>query len=459
MCALPCQDRPCAAHVMANIALVILCLALAGTATCNAAASVSRLVMKPLDLRAARGQADGLPRDVHGAPEQFSGYFQVRRGSACTAICLLPPDRSLLLQRAEACMPVVLPASCSSAPPHEAYTDSLLASCAPAAVLVCCRCGRSEARCAPADQPDVRCRDVPDVLRGAVCQPLRAAPGPVDDGRPGMLQRAGHLLRHAPLPASPPPARLLRALTRARPRAENGPFKITEDLELRESEYGWDQAANIVFVDQPINTGFSYSADPRDRVYDETVVAADMLDFLHAFLERFPRYKGRAFFITGEVRARGEEAGRRPSAACGGVRTPALPAASRRLPPPGRRARPTCGRRAGRTRPAGKCAARMGMRGPDHGARRRRATGVTTCPRSAPPSWPTTAAAAPTRPSTWSASRSATGSPTRPSSTACTPTSARPRASSARPCGSPSTRRACCRPPSRQRRLHGCGGR
>lgn len=38
-------------------------------------------------------------------------------------------------------------------------------------------------------------------------------------------------------------------------RAENGPFKITEELELRDNPYGWDQSANMLFIDQPINTG------------------------------------------------------------------------------------------------------------------------------------------------------------------------------------------------------------
>ena len=48
-------------------------------------------------------------------------------------------------------------------------------------------------------------------------------------------------------------------------------------------------------------SGFSYSADPRDRVYDEKVVAADMLDFLLAFYDKFPEYAGRELYITGEV--------------------------------------------------------------------------------------------------------------------------------------------------------------
>lgn len=36
---------------------------------------------------------------------------------------------------------------------------------------------------------------------------------------------------------------------------------------------------------QPINTGFSYSDDERDRVYDEDTVSLDMLDFLLSFMQ------------------------------------------------------------------------------------------------------------------------------------------------------------------------------
>ena len=40
---------------------------------------------------------------------------------------------------------------------------------------------------------------------------------------------------------------------------ENGPYHITEELGLELSEYGWDVNNNMIYVDQPINTGFSYS--------------------------------------------------------------------------------------------------------------------------------------------------------------------------------------------------------
>ena len=65
---------------------------------------------------------------------------------------------------------------------------------------------------------------------------------------------------------------------------ENGPYYV-EDGELKEREFAWDVTSNIIFVDSPINVGYSYSDDPRDRVYNESVLAADLLDFLEEFLE------------------------------------------------------------------------------------------------------------------------------------------------------------------------------
>ncbi|QDZ19216.1 serine carboxypeptidase [Chloropicon primus] len=81
---------------------------------------------------------------------------------------------------------------------------------------------------------------------------------------------------------------------------ENGPFHINDDLSLNETEFGWDVHHNMIFVDQPINTGFSYSQDDRDEVYTEKTVAADMVDFLTEFLAAYPQYADRDLFITGE---------------------------------------------------------------------------------------------------------------------------------------------------------------
>jgi hypothetical protein len=41
----------------------------------------------------------------------------------------------------------------------------------------------------------------------------------------------------------------------------------------------------VIFVDSPVNVGFSYSDDPRDRVFNEATVADDLLDFMQQFLK------------------------------------------------------------------------------------------------------------------------------------------------------------------------------
>jgi serine carboxypeptidase-like clade 2 len=59
--------------------------------------------------------------------------------------------------------------------------------------------------------------------------------------------------------------------------------------------------ANMLFLESPAGVGFSYSNRTSD--YNNTgdrSTAADAYTFLINWLERFPEYKGRRFFITGE---------------------------------------------------------------------------------------------------------------------------------------------------------------
>ena len=82
--------------------------------------------------------------------------------------------------------------------------------------------------------------------------------------------------------------------------AENGPYRVNDDLTLAVNEHGWDTVANLIYVDQPIGTGFSYSTDPADDVHDERRVAEDMLQFLTEFAEAHPELADNDFYITGE---------------------------------------------------------------------------------------------------------------------------------------------------------------
>lgn len=58
--------------------------------------------------------------------------------------------------------------------------------------------------------------------------------------------------------------------------------------------------ANVMFLESPVGVGFSYSNTSSDYTTDDKKTAADAYTFLVNWLERFPEYKTRDFFITGE---------------------------------------------------------------------------------------------------------------------------------------------------------------
>ena len=79
---------------------------------------------------------------------------------------------------------------------------------------------------------------------------------------------------------------------------ENGPYKFNEDSTLKSNPYSWNEVSNLLYVDQPIGTGFS-----KGGIHDaksETEVAEDMAAMLKGFLEQNPEFEGRDFYITGE---------------------------------------------------------------------------------------------------------------------------------------------------------------
>lgn len=58
--------------------------------------------------------------------------------------------------------------------------------------------------------------------------------------------------------------------------------------------------ANVLFLESPAGVGFSYSNTTSDYVVGDSRTAADSYTFLVNWLERFPEYKTRDFYLTGE---------------------------------------------------------------------------------------------------------------------------------------------------------------
>lgn len=58
--------------------------------------------------------------------------------------------------------------------------------------------------------------------------------------------------------------------------------------------------SNIIFLDQPVGTGFSYTNNSKDYVRESAGAGEDVWDFLQEFLKAYPGYAKRPFFVTGE---------------------------------------------------------------------------------------------------------------------------------------------------------------
>ncbi|GMF15611.1 unnamed protein product [Phytophthora lilii] len=69
----------------------------------------------------------------------------------------------------------------------------------------------------------------------------------------------------------------------------NSPLKLVDDATIGKNEHSWHQFANLLFVDQPVGTGMSYTRG-NDYRADESVIAADFHQFLTKFLQRHTEY-------------------------------------------------------------------------------------------------------------------------------------------------------------------------
>ncbi|KAL5992981.1 Serine carboxypeptidase-like 42 [Asimina triloba] len=82
---------------------------------------------------------------------------------------------------------------------------------------------------------------------------------------------------------------------------ELGPFfPRGNGLGLRKNHYSWNKVSNLLFVESPAGVGWSYSNRTSDLNTGDARTAEDMYKFLLGWFEKFPKYKSRALFLTGE---------------------------------------------------------------------------------------------------------------------------------------------------------------
>ncbi|KAH9855500.1 serine carboxypeptidase [Lenzites betulinus] len=80
---------------------------------------------------------------------------------------------------------------------------------------------------------------------------------------------------------------------------ELGPCRVTGPNATEPFKYAWNTNANIFFIDQPVDVGFSYAE--HGETVDNTIDAAkDIAPFMAIFFEHFTKFKGRALHLAGE---------------------------------------------------------------------------------------------------------------------------------------------------------------
>ncbi|KZT13238.1 alpha/beta-hydrolase [Laetiporus sulphureus 93-53] len=79
---------------------------------------------------------------------------------------------------------------------------------------------------------------------------------------------------------------------------ENGPFSWSHgQAKPTPNPYSWTNLSSILYVDQPVGTGFSQG---EPSVQNEDDVAAQLVGFFQQFLEVFEELQGKNFYVTGE---------------------------------------------------------------------------------------------------------------------------------------------------------------
>ena len=82
---------------------------------------------------------------------------------------------------------------------------------------------------------------------------------------------------------------------------ENGPFLMNnESGKIEYNIYGWNSFANLLYVDQPVGTGYSYTDNPFGIETNEKTTARELTTFMGEFYQKFPKYAELSLFIFGE---------------------------------------------------------------------------------------------------------------------------------------------------------------
>jgi carboxypeptidase D len=80
---------------------------------------------------------------------------------------------------------------------------------------------------------------------------------------------------------------------------EVGPYRVREGGKLERNAGSWDEFANLVFVDNPVGTGFSY-VNTDSYVHELQEMADQFLVFMEKWFNLFPEFEADDLYFAGE---------------------------------------------------------------------------------------------------------------------------------------------------------------
>jgi carboxypeptidase D len=80
---------------------------------------------------------------------------------------------------------------------------------------------------------------------------------------------------------------------------ELGPYRVNADGTLRYNEGSWDEFANLLFVDNPVGTGFSYT-NTEGYLSELQQMADEFLIFMEKWFTLFPQFEMDDLYFAGE---------------------------------------------------------------------------------------------------------------------------------------------------------------
>ena len=80
---------------------------------------------------------------------------------------------------------------------------------------------------------------------------------------------------------------------------ENGPLRVRNN-QFERRKYNWALSHHIIYIDNPVGTGFSFTKNPKGYCTDQTRVGEELYSTLIQFFQLFPELQSNKFFVTGE---------------------------------------------------------------------------------------------------------------------------------------------------------------